>query len=255
MYFPADPHTGILASTEDMDGVSGGKRPRLTPEERKERDRERTRRYRAMLSAERKNEIRNAQRHKVAERRNSFSEEKRNYVRMQNAKRARERRAERKSAMVLAGVHTQKPARRSRRATSNKRTRAVDAVRKATQGLFEPLAPTLGKARATRAKAAAAAVANNLSSHHVHTLGVGLPDSDGHLLEGLDMDEDIHNLPSLSATAGTNLLAGMVHAHHQVLHDDTDSEDESRVPRPAVLPMASLNLPANTQATRGKRRK
>lgn len=243
MYFPADPHTGILASTEDVSG--GNKRPRLTLEERKERDRERTRRYRAMLSDERKREIRDIQRNKVAERRVNFSEDKRNHVRIQNAKRARERRAEKKMAMVSAGAHTQKPTkRRSRRGISDKRSRALGAVRGATRGLFEPLAPTLGKARANRAAAAAASV-NNLSSSHVHALGVGLPDSDGNLLEGLDMDEDIHNLPPLSATG-----------HHQVLHHaDTDSEEERGTTRPAVLPMAAPDFQDNNNMKKNRRRK
>lgn len=237
MYFPPDPHSGILASAEDMEAMANSKRPRLTPEERRDRDRERTRRYRAMLTDDRKREIREVQRMKVAERRMNFSDDKRNGVRMQNAKRARERRAERKMAMVLAGVHTQKPLKRpSKRAISDKRTRAIEAVRVATMGVFEPLVPTLGKARANRAAAAAAAAAAAVSSSssipgHNHVL---LNDQEGHLLEDLDMDEDMNNIHAMAASTAHH----MQHLHDLHDNEDTDSEDdETGMPRAAVLPM------------------
>lgn len=280
MYFPADPHTaGIMTSQEELDGMSGGnKRPRLSPEERRERDRERTRRYRMTLSEERKKEIRDIQRMKVAERRYNFSEDKRNFIRMQNAKRARERRAERKMAMVLAGVHTEKYVKRpSKRSIGDKRTRALEAVREATAGLFEPLVPTLGKARASRAAAAAAAAAAattmmlppNLPNNNApHSMAVGLSEGENHLLD-LDMDDDMNQLPhlshqlpvQLSSVAANSLLSGASHAHHVVMHgQDTDSEDENGMPlRPAVLPMAGIpddfDHDVNSNAVRGKKRK
>lgn len=255
MYYPVEPHTGIMANPEDMDAITGNKRPRLTPEERRDRDRERTRRYRAMLTEERKREIREMQRIKVAERRMNFNDDKRNIVRSQNAKRARERRAERKMAMVLAGVHTQKPLKRpSKRAINDKRSRALQAVREATFGVFDTLVPTLGKARANRAaaNAAAAAAANSSSSSNLNNqIVVSLTENEGQLLEDLDMDEEMPNLHQLPSSS-----VNIVNDGHLLGHDDTDSEDEGiPLPRPAVLPMAGQAPGMDVYGTAGNNKK
>lgn len=82
------------------------------------------------MSEERKEEIRQFQARRVAERRLHFSEEKKLQLKMQNAKRARERRAERKLVAVISGEPAAKTAKRIvKKRINEKRQRALEAVR------------------------------------------------------------------------------------------------------------------------------